>query len=451
MNKLLGIFMVLFMTLLNSGASDKAPESCKPECPNGRVRTAFVGVGGKGTSNLSQVASHDKVDVVALCDVDSRPLDELKKRYPKAKIYKDYRIMLKEMEKEIDAVVVSTPDHTHAPVSMMAMKMGKAVFCEKPLTHHISESRAMSKLANQDGLVTQMGIQCHSVYDYKLATHLVQSGIIGKVKYVKAWSPKSWGYDGKIPKGEDKVPEYLDWNLWLGTSAKRPYKNGYYHPGAWRRLLDYGCGTLGDMGVHIMDTPYNALQLDVPTTVKTECRQPNGIGFPLNNKVTYEFPPTKYTTDNFKWIWFDGPGAPELSDDLKLPGGAKLPEQGAMFIGEKGSMLLPHYKLLPRLIVDGKYQDMSQEIAAINERLGIKPYTDFDIESRKHYHEFVDACLGKAKCSAPFSYSAKLTEVILLGTLAGRFPGETLHWDAQKAKFKEEKVNQFLDAPYRQF
>lgn len=454
MKNLIGMGTMLFAAALLLAAccsGNCTPESCKPECPGGRVRTAHVGVGNMGMADLKAISSHKLVDVVALCDVDSKFLNVAHKMFPKAKTYKDYRVMLKEMENEIDAVIVSTPDHTHAPVSMMAMEMGKAVYCQKPLTHHISESRAMAKLANKEGLVTQMGIQVHSFYDYKLATYLIQSGIIGKVKYVKAWSPKNWGYDGKAPKGEDKVPETLDWNLWLGTSAYKPYKKGFYHPGNWRKLLDYGCGTLGDMGVHIMDTPYNALQLDVPNTIKTDCRKPTGVGFPLVNTVTYEFPATKYTTDDFKWIWYDGPGAPTLANDLKLPNNEKLPQQGAMFIGEKGRLLLPHFMERPRLIVDGKYKDMSKEVTAIEKKFGIKPDVNYDVESDKHYHEFINACLGKAKCSAPFSYSARLTEVILLGTIAGRFPGETLHWDAKAAKFSEEKANKLLDAPYRKF
>ncbi len=176
-------------------------------------------------------------------------------------IYADYRIMLKEMEKDIDAVIVSTPDHTHAPASMMAMEINKPVYCQKPLTHHVTEARAMRKMAANKKLVTQMGIQVHSFYDYKLATMLIQSGIIGKVKRVRAWSPKNWGYDGPEPQGSDPVPDNLDWNLWLGTAPDRAYKDGYYHPSNFRKILDYGCGTLGDMGVHIFDTPYNALTI----------------------------------------------------------------------------------------------------------------------------------------------------------------------------------------------
>ena len=269
---------------------------------NKRLRTAHIGVGGMGAEDLNAISSHQQVDVVALCDVDSRALTAAKKLHPNAKVYTDYRILLSEMRSDIDAVVVSTPDHTHAPASIMAMEMDKAVYCQKPLTHHVSEARAMREMAKKKNLVTQMGIQVHSFYDYKLATILIQSGIIGKVKTVHAWSPKNWGYDGPVPVGEDPIPEHLDWNLWLGTSAERPYKEGFYHPGNWRKLMDYGCGTLGDMGVHIFDTPYNALALDVPKTIKTKCRKPNGFGFPEKNKVIYKFPGTKYTAKNLKWI-----------------------------------------------------------------------------------------------------------------------------------------------------
>ena len=417
---------------------------------NGRLRTAHIGVGNMGKADLDSISSHKLVDVVALCDVDSNYLAAAKKEHPKAKTYADYRLMLSEMKDEIDAVIVSTPDHTHAPASMMAMEMDKPVYCQKPLTHHVTEARAMNQLAKKKKLITQMGIQVHSFYDYKLATILIQAGIIGKVKRVYAWSPKNWGYDGPEPQGSDSVPENLDWNLWLGTSAERPFKKGVYHPGNWRKLLDYGCGTLGDMGVHIFDTPYNALQLDVPKTIKNSCREPNGFGFPENNVVTYEFPGTKYTTKNFKWIWYDGKGAPELSDEIALPNGDKLPEQGAMFIGEKGRLLLPHFMQLPKHIVDGKYVDLDLSLVKDEDELG-PPTESYDKESYKHYHQFVDACLGKDDCSAPFSYAARLTETILLGVIAGRFPNKTLHWDSKKARFAEEEANQFLDAPYRKF
>lgn len=412
----------------------------------GRLRTAHIGLGGMGMADLDAISSHDLVDVVALCDVDSEALAKAKALHPNAKTYADYRVLLKELEDEIDAVVVSTPDHTHAPASLMAMKMDKPVYCQKPLTHHVSEAREMKKMAEKKNLVTQMGIQVHSFYDYKLATLLIQSGIIGKVHTVRAWSPKNWGFDGPEPAGSDPVPSTLDWNLWQGTAPERPYKEGYYHPGNWRKVMDYGCGTLGDMGVHIFDTPYNALQLDVPETIINECRQPTGFGFPENNVVTYEFPGTPQTTEKLKWVWYDGPGAPADHEDLVLPNGDQLPDQGAMFIGEEGRLLLPHFQQLPRKIVDGNYVEM--DIESFN--LG-KPVKDYDAESKKHYHQFVDACLGKDECSAPFSYSARLTETILLGVIAGRFPNQTLHWDSKKARFSEKEANKYLDGKYRKF
>ncbi len=425
------------------------PTSVWALAKDGRLRTAHIGVGNMGNQDLNDISSHELVDVVALCDVDSNYLAAAKKLHPNAKVFSDYRKMLAELEEGIDAVIVSTPDHTHAPASMKAMEMGKPVYCQKPLTHHVTEARAMAKLAKEKNLVTQMGIQVHSFYDYKLATLLIQSGIIGKVKTVRAWSPKNWGYDGSTPAGSDPIPETLDWNLWLGTSAHRPFKEGVYHPGKWRQLLDYGCGTLGDMGVHIFDTPYNALELDVPKTIKNKCRKPTGFGFPENNVVTYKFPGTKYTAETLKWVWYDGPGAPNMHRELNLPNNEKLPEQGAMFVGEKGRLLLPHFMELPRLIVDGKYEAIDPSLIEGFE-LG-EPIRNYDVEGKKHYHQFVDACLGKGECSAPFSYASRLTETILLGVIAGRFPNKTLHWDSEKAKFAEDEANQFLDAPYRDF
>lgn len=411
---------------------------------NKTLRVAQVGLGMMGTADLAAMAAHPAVEVVALCDVDSNKLNKAAEGYPKARKFVNYREMLNTMGHQIDAVVVSTPDHNHAPISLMAMEMDKNVYCQKPLAQYVSETREMDKVARERKLVTQMGIQVHSFYDYVLATELIRQGIVGKVKKVIAWSPKVWGYDGPEPQGSDPVPAHLDWELWQGNAKKRPYKEGFYHPDNWRKIVDYGNGTLGDMGVHIFDTPYNALELDVPLTVKNNCRKPNGFGHPEKNEVTYVFPGTKYTTKKMTWIWYDGKGSPKLQKDLKLPGGEKLPEQGAMFIGQKGKrLLLPHFMELPRLIVKGKYEDIDISKYDPQGKLG-EPVKDYGAESNKHYHQFVDACLGKGECSAPFSYSSRLTEVIVLGTIAARFPGKKLHWDGQKGRFKEEEANRFL-------
>ena len=401
---------------------------------NDRLRTAHIGVGGMGGADLKSISSHSKVEVTALCDVDSKALAAAQKLHPKAKTYKDYRKLFEEMGSAIDAVVISTPDHTHAPASIMAMEMGKPVYCQKPLTHHVSEARAVRKLAEEKNLVTQMGIQIHSFKEYRAAVYLIQTGIIGKVHTVRAWSPKNWGYDGPAPQGSDPVPDHLDWNLWLGTSPVRDYKKEIYHPGNWRKLLDYGCGTLGDMGVHIFDTPYTALALDVPRTIKTKCRKPTGFGHPEENIVTYEFPGTDYTTESLKWVWYDGEGAPKSHKDLKLPNKETLPDQGSMFIGEKGRLLLPHWDF-PKLIINKKYEPVEMP----------------ELDEADHYHQFVDACLGDDQTSTPFSYAARLTEAILLGVVANRFPNKTLNWNNETSTFAEAEANKLLEVPYRGF
>ena len=333
----------------------------------------------------------------------------------------------------------------------MALKKGKAIYCQKPLTNNVIDAREMSKISSQKKLVTQMGIQVHSFYDYKLAKLLIQEDVIGKIHTVRAWSPKNWGFDGKISKKEDKIPDNLDWNLWLGNSPYKNYLENQYHQYNWRKMVGFGCGTLGDMGVHIFDTPYNALELDVPESVINKCRKPNEIGFPEKNKVSYIFPGTKFTTEKLKWIWEDGKGAPSYNNDLKLPNSDKLPQQGAMFIGEKGRLLLPHFMETPKIIIDNKYEFVDTSKFEKNGLLKKNPARNYEKESLLHYHEFIDACLNKKECSAPFSYSSKLTETILLGVIAGRFPGEKLNWDKDKGQFKENKANLFLKQNIRSF
>ncbi len=401
---------------------------------NGKLRTAHIGVGGMGKDDLASIASHAMVEVTALCDVDKHALDAALKSYPKAKGFADYRKLFDSVGKDIDAVIVSTPDHTHAPASLLAMEWNKPVYCQKPLTHHVSEARKVRQIAEEKRLVTQMGIQIHSFKEYRSAVLLIQQGLIGKVHTVRAWSPKNWGYDGAAPTGSDPVPAHLNWDLWLGTAERRPYKDKVYHPGNWRKLLDFGCGTLGDMGVHIFDTPYTALGLDVPSTIVTNCRRPTGFGHPEHNVVTYEFKGTPYTTDTLKWVWYDGPGAPPAHPELMLPDGDKLPEQGSIFIGEKGRLLVPHWTF-PKLIVDGRYE----------------PVTMPELPEADHYHQFVDAAMGKDQTSAPFSYAARLTEAILLGVVANRFPDTKLDWNNETQLFEQADANRFLHSEYRRF
>ncbi|MFO0905443.1 MAG: Gfo/Idh/MocA family oxidoreductase [Pirellulales bacterium] len=383
--------------------------------PNGKLRTAHIGVGGMGGADLGAIASHAKVEVAALCDVDAGTLDAAAARHPQAKKFRDFREMIAQLGDSLDAVVVSTPDHTHAPAAMTALQAGKPVYCQKPLTHEVFEARQLREVAASKKLVTQMGIQVHSAAPYRRAVKIIQSGAIGKVSRVYAWSNKNWGYDGGPIAGEQPVPSKLDWNLWLGTAAERPYVPGVYHPGNWRKLVDFGTGTLGDMGVHIFDTPYAALQLTLPKWAKTTCRKPTGVGHPEKNVVEYEFPQTPYTTESLIWTWYDGSFAPPPSESLQLPKGLDLPGQGALFVGEGGTMLLPHVGEA-RLFPEEKFRD----------------YKRPDVADGNHYHEWVDACLGHGTTSAGFDYAGPLTESLLLGVVANRFPDAKLEWDAQK-------------------
>ena len=400
---------------------------------NGKLRTAHVGVGGMGAGDLGSVSSHKMVEVAALCDVDSSRLEAAHKKHPGAKTFADYRELFAEMAGSIDAVVVSTPDHTHAPAAMSALNLGKPVYCQKPLTHEVFEARALRLAAEKKALPTQMGIQVHSSSTYRRAVAMIQSGVIGKVSQVHAWSSKNWGYDGGQFTKTAEPPANLAWNIWLGTAEERPFVPNVYHPGQWRKLIDFGTGTLGDMGVHIFDTPYAALELTAPKWAKTTCRKPTGVGHPERNIVQYEFPGTKYTTESLIWTWYDGGYAPPKSDELDLPEGVKLPGQGSLFIGEEGQMLLPHVSEAT-LYPQNKFKD----------------YKRPDVSSNNHYHQWVDACLGQGETSASFSYGGPLTEALLLGVVANRFPEQKLMWDAEKLEVTNLKeANALIKRDYR--
>ncbi|OYP35029.1 Gfo/Idh/MocA family protein [Rhodopirellula sp. MGV] len=401
--------------------------------PVGKFRTAHIGVGGMGAADLGSISSHPSVEVAALCDVDSTRLAEASAKHPGAKTFSDFREMIDSLGDAIDGVVVSTPDHTHAPAAMTAMNAGKPVYCQKPLTHEVFEARRMREVAEQKNLVTQMGIQIHSHYAYRQAVAMIQEGVIGKVKEVHAWSNKNWGYDQPTLPAAGPVPKDLDFNLWLGTAAKRDFVPGVYHPANWRKLLDFGTGTLGDMGVHIFDTPYGALELTAPNWAKTECRQPTGVGHPERNLVEYEFPQTKYTTKTMKWKWYDGSFAPPEAAAVGLPEGTKLPGQGSLFVGEEGHLLLPHISEAT-LFPIAKFKD----------------YKRPDVAGEDHYHQWVNACMGNGEASAPFSFGGPLTEALLLGVVANRFPGQPLQWDAKGLKItNNEAANQLLRRNYR--
>ena len=407
--------------------------------PNGKICTAHIGIGGKGHTDTTSIGRHKNVEVLGLCDVDPLrgKLAAKLKQYPSATFFHDYREMLAKLGDKVDAVSISTPDHTHYPATLAAMEMGKHVYTQKPLTHKLSEARHLAELAEEKGLTTQMGIQNQSTVAYQLARRLLQDGLMGKISKVYVWSHKNWGYDGEPYAETSPVPEQLDWNLWLGTAPVRAYVEKKFHPGQWRRFLDYGCGTLGDMGIHIFDTPVKALGLRDPKWVEAECRAPNGFGYPETNKMHYGFDATEYTTDNFTFTWWDGTGAPRGSDnpDLVLPDGEKLPKQGALFVGEAGRMVLPHCsapKFYPRSILENLE----------------KP----DLKAVDHYGQWLGAIEGKDETTAGFDYAGPLAEMLCLGVVAGQFPGKRLKWDAKKMKVTNlEAANPLLTGNYRKF
>ena len=414
------------------------PSGLWANSPNGKVCTAHIGTGGKGKGDLGEIGSHPNVQVVGLCDVDRlRGNAEANLAiYPGSTFYQDYRVMLAELGDKVDGVSISTPDHTHYPATLAAMELGKHVYTQKPLTHKVAEARHLMELAREKNLVAQMGIQVQSSTAYRLAVSILQAGIIGEVSKVFVWSGKNWGYDGAPFEESSPVPEGLDWNLWLGTAKERPFVESRYHPGQWRKMIDFGCGTLGDMGVHIFDTPFNALELKAAEWVEVECRKPTGFGHPEENKVHYGFEQTKYTSSDFTFSWWDGKGAPRGNEpDLQLPPDEKLPPQGAMFVGSEGRMLLPHYtapKFYP--------SDLRAKI--------VEP----DLPPVNHYHQFVDAIMGTAETTANFDYAAPLVEGLLLGTVAARFPGQRLEWDAKAMKVTNvEAANAFLAGEYRKY
>ncbi len=401
--------------------------------PSGQVRHASFGAAGMAFADITSLAAHPATRVVAVAEVDANRVAEFKKRFPDARVYSDYRVLL-EKEKELDSVNVSTPDHMHGPIGMAALQRGLAVYGQKPLTHDIYETRRLTEVARKKGLVTQMGIQIHSNREYRMAVQLVQSGRIGKVKEVHTWSSKEWGDNGPMPKRDDKVPEGFDWDLWLGVCEPRPFiGDGFYHPANWRRRLDFGTGTFGDMGCHIFDPVFKALALTAPISVRSEGAAPNDHSWATNAIVHYVFPETPYTIPGTIPItWYDGHQRPS-KDVIALIGDHPFPDQGSILIGTGGVMVIPHIAL-PALLPESKFADFKLPT----------------VEGADHWKQFIDAVRGVGKTSAGFDYSGPLTESVLLGSVASRFPKTTLEWNAEKLKFTNVKeANQFVRRRYR--
>ena len=404
---------------------------------NDRLRLAGIGVAGMGGSDLASLSSHGSVEVVGLCDVDAGNLAAAGEKHPGAKRFADFRQMFEAIGDGIDAVHVSTPDHTHAPAAMTALNLGKHVYCQKPLTHDVYEARQLRLVAAKAGVVTQMGTQIHSTTPYRTAVNLIQAGTIGPVREVHSWSNKTWGYDGPAPATGD-VPANLDWNLWLGTAADRPYCPGQYHPGNWRRWYDFGCGTMGDMAIHILDPVFSALALGAPSEIVSASSAPPPHSYGMQNETLFTFASkTPHTTANFKLTWYDGGRMPDTSEwPLDTADGKRLdlPGQGSMFVGTEGAVLLPHVGM-PMLLPQAQFADTEIEQAP----------------NGNHYHLFVDACLGGAATTCGFDYAGPLTEAVLLGTIANRFPGDTLRWEPTAMKIAgHDAAEALLRRTYRE-
>ncbi len=402
--------------------------------PNSILRHASFGASGMAWSDITSLTASPLLKLVAVAEVDANRAVELKKKFPDTRIYQDWRQMLDREQKNIDSVNVSTPDHMHAPMAMSALQLGKHVYGQKPLTHDIVETRQLTLVARRKKLVTQMGIQIHSSWLYRQAVRLIQDLAIGKVKEVHTWSNKKWGDTGPMPTQADPVPAGFNWDLWLGVCTERPFiGKAWYHPGNWRKRLDFGTGTFGDMGCHIYDPVYKALALTAPLSVRSEGPAPNTHSWAMNALIRYVFPGTKYTEGKTVNVtWYDGDQRPP-SEVQSLLGQRRMPDQGSIFIGTKGVLLLPHVDK-PVLLPAGDFKD----------------YPLPKVEDQNHWIQFVEACLGKGQTAANFDYSGPLTEAVLLGSVATRFPNTTLEWNAPALKFDNvADANQYLRRTYR--
>lgn len=399
--------------------------------PSSQVLHASFGAGGMAWADLTSIASHPNVKIVAVADVDANRTAEFRKKFPDARVYEDYRVLLD--KEKLDSVNVSTPDHMHAPIGMAAMQRGIAVYGQKPLTHDIYESRQLTEFARRKKLVTQMGIQIHSAKEYRMAVKLVQMGAIGKIKEVHTWSSKDWGDTGAMPTRTDAVPAGLNWDAWLGVSAARPYiGGGWYHPANWRRRLDFGTGTFGDMGCHIFDPVFAALALTAPLSVRSEGAPPNAHSWANNAIIQYVFPATPYTVPGKVPVtWYDGNQRPPAEVVAQL-GGRGLPDQGSILLGTNGILIIPHVAM-PILLPDSKFKGFQLP----------------EVQGDDHWHQFINAVRGEGKTSAGFDYSGPLTESVLLGSVATRFPKTTLEWNAAKLRFNLSEANPYVRRTYR--
>jgi predicted dehydrogenase len=421
------------------GAAIAFPSIISAKSPNEKLNIASIAVGGRGWSDVNGASKGH--NLVAFCDVmtEASPRKggyvEAAKLWPKARRYQDWRKLLDE-SKDIDAITISTPDHMHAAPTLAAMRLGKHVFTQKPLTRTIHESRTLMLEARRLGVATQMGIQNQSTVGHRTTVALIRGGLIGKIKQAYGWSNKGWaGPKEGRPSNSDEIPKGLDWDLWLGVAPERPYADKIYQPMNWRGWLDFGSGTLGDMGIHIFEPMASTLGVAPPVSVRSLGGAPYPETWQPGNTIEYEFAGTEYTTgDVLPYVWRDGKaGKPPLSTSSYLPGGQKLPKQGTLFVGEKGAIVHSHGggpMVFPNGLLAG--HDMPQ------------------IEKRGHFESWHEAIQSGKPACASFDFSAPLTETVLLGNIAVRFPNEKLKWDSKALRFtNSEQANAFVRTEYR--
>ena len=400
--------------------------------PSETVRHASFGASGMALADVRSLAGHKNFKLVAVADDDLSRTGEIKKLFPDVVVYQDWRELL-DKEKGLDSVNVSTPDHMHAPIAMSAMQRGLHVYGQKPLTQTIYEARRLTEAAARSPkLVTQMGIQIHSHRVHRQVVATIRSGAIGKVKEVHSWSGKDWGDRNPRPDRTDPVPDGLNWDGWIGVAAERPFLKGYYHPGNWRKRLDFGTGTFGDMGCHILDPVYESLALTAPKSVRSDGDAPGPDSWGLDNRVHYVFPQTPHTAEELNLHWYNGGHRP--SDEVAaLLGERKMSGQGSLYIGTEGVLYSPYIED-PVLLPADKFKETKLP----------------EVSGNNHYHQFLDACRGEGTTSAPFAYAGPLTEMVLLGCLATRFPNTTLEWDPVALKVPNvPDASAFIRKKYR--
>jgi len=391
--------------------------------PNEKLNIGVVGVAHRGADNLNGVRSEN---IVALCDVDDNYLGAVAKQFPSAQIYTDFRLMLD--QKDIDAVVISTTDHTHAFATVWALQTGRHVYCEKPLTHTVYEARVVAETARRAGKATQMGTQIHAESNYRRVVELVQSGAIGAVQEVHVWCDGAWSGGEARPTDTPPVPPGLHWDIWLGPAPERPYHPAYV-PARWRGWWDFGGGTLADMACHHMDLPFWALHLRHPLTVRAEGPPVNPETTPPWLIVYYEFPARK-NLPPVRLTWYQGGKRPRYFAEGMLPAWGN----GTLFVGEKG-MLLADY---------GQHRLLPEKDFAGFERP--KPFIP---DSIGHHAEWIQACKTGSPTTCHFDYAGVLTEAVLLGNVAYR-AGQRLEWDPKRLRAMNcPEADRFIRREYR--